>query len=102
MPNNTGLAKTETSSGSMSMAFSYSISTANRPQTKSLTMNEAFEPGVANANRGGEIAQWSSDSGLDFIGEPGVPTHQAGHVLDLTFSNIPYASTVVREDLARV
>ncbi|KAG0157823.1 hypothetical protein PDIDSM_5333 [Penicillium digitatum] len=62
--------------------------------------NEAFEPGVANANRGGEIAQWSSDSGLDFIGEPGVPTHQAGHVLDLTFSNIPYASTVVREDLA--
>ncbi|KAG0154529.1 hypothetical protein PDIDSM_97 [Penicillium digitatum] len=100
MPNNTGLAKTETSSGSMSMAFSYSISTANRPQTKSLTMNEAFEPGVANANRGGEIAQWSSDSGLDFIGEPGVPTHQAGHVLDLTFSNIPYASTVVREDLA--
>ncbi|KAG0157411.1 hypothetical protein PDIDSM_4596 [Penicillium digitatum] len=62
--------------------------------------NEAFEPGVANANRGGEIAQWSSDSGLDFIGERGVPTHQAGHVLDLTFSNIPYASTVVREDLA--
>ncbi|KAG0152633.1 hypothetical protein PDIDSM_1113 [Penicillium digitatum] len=44
--------------------------------------NEAFEPGVANANRGGEIAQWSSDSGLDFIGERGVPTHQAGHVLD--------------------
>ncbi|KAG0158422.1 hypothetical protein PDIDSM_5936 [Penicillium digitatum] len=46
------------------------------------------------------IDYWSSDSGLDFIGEPGVPTHQAGHVLDLTFSNIPYASTVVREDLA--
>ncbi|RAL59212.1 hypothetical protein DID88_006667 [Monilinia fructigena] len=36
---------------------------------------------------------------MDFIGTPGEPTHNAGHVLDLTFSNIPFASTIVRKDM---
>jgi hypothetical protein len=36
---------------------------------------------------------------MDFIGIPGDPTHRLGHVLDLTFSNIPFARTIVRKDM---
>jgi hypothetical protein len=36
---------------------------------------------------------------MDFIGEVGVPTQRYGHVLDLTFSNIPWAQTIVRTDM---
>ena len=61
--------------------------------------HDTFEPGVANVHWGGELAQWSNDSGMDFIGEPGVPTHAASHVLDLTFSNITFARTEVREGM---
>ncbi|RAL63270.1 hypothetical protein DID88_004347 [Monilinia fructigena] len=32
-------------------------------------------------------------------GDPGEPTHRAGHTIDLTFSNIPFAETKVRHDL---
>ena len=32
---------------------------------------------------------------MDYIGVPGQPTHCAGHVLDLTFSNIPFAESAV-------
>jgi hypothetical protein len=32
---------------------------------------------------------------MDYIGVPGQPTHCAGHVLDLTFSNIPFAQSAV-------
>ena len=61
--------------------------------------NDMFEPGITSVHRGGELARWASSSGMDFIGEPGVPTQRAGHVLDLTFSNIPFARTIVRSDL---
>ena len=61
--------------------------------------HETFEPGVQNAHRGGELADWSSASGMDFIGVPGEPTHRAGHVLDLTFSNIPFAQSTVRVNM---
>ncbi|KAI0992832.1 hypothetical protein K3495_g15351, partial [Podosphaera aphanis] len=58
-----------------------------------------FEPGVVTAHRGQEMADWSFVSGMEYIGRPGRPTHQRGHVLDLTFSNIPFATTCVNEDL---
>jgi hypothetical protein len=58
-----------------------------------------FEPGVTDTNRGGELAAWSSTSGMDYIGNPGEATHDAGHVLDLSFSNIPFAKTSVRPDI---
>ncbi|RAL62128.1 hypothetical protein DID88_002614 [Monilinia fructigena] len=58
-----------------------------------------FEPGVESSNQGASLAAWSLDSGADFIGEPGEPTHRAGHTIDLTFSNIPFAETTVRHDL---
>ena len=32
---------------------------------------------------------------LDYIGVPGQPTHRADHVIDLTFSNIPFAQSAV-------
>jgi hypothetical protein len=58
-----------------------------------------FEPGVQSAHQGAELACWSSDSTMDFIGTPGEPTHRAGHVLDLTFSNIPFAQSTIRPDM---
>lgn len=61
--------------------------------------HETFEPGSTTAHGGGALARWSTDNNIDYIGEPGQPTHQAGHVLDLTFSNIPFATSTVRDDL---
>lgn len=61
--------------------------------------HEMFEPGVQNTHRGGELAAWSGASGMDYIGTPGDATQRAGHVLDLSFSNIAFASTEVRADM---
>ena len=36
---------------------------------------------------------------MNFVGVPGKSMQRAGHVLDLTFSNIPFALTVVRPDM---
>jgi hypothetical protein len=54
-----------------------------------------FEPGVTDTNREGELAAWSSASGIDYIGNPGEVTHNAGYVLDLSFLNIPFATTSI-------
>jgi hypothetical protein len=51
-----------------------------------------FKLGVADINRGGELVAWSSVSGIDYIGNPGEATHNAGHVLNLSFLNIPFAT----------
>jgi len=61
--------------------------------------HETFEPGVQASQGGAELANWACESNMDFIGEPGKATHRAGHVIDLTFSNIPFAKTLVRSDL---
>jgi hypothetical protein len=61
--------------------------------------HDFFEPGVSTFSRGGELVEWSTDNMMDFIGEVGVPTQRYGHVLDLTFSNIPWAQTIVRTDM---
>lgn len=61
--------------------------------------HDHFEPGIDTFGRGGELVQWSADSLMDYIGEIGTPTQDAGHVLDLTFSNIPFAYSIVRKDL---
>jgi ribonuclease HI len=61
--------------------------------------HDMFEPGAEPGRMGGQLAHWATASGMDFIGTPGDPTHRLGHVLDLTFSNIPFARTVVREDM---
>lgn len=36
---------------------------------------------------------------MDYIGEAGVPMHSAGHVINLSFSNIPIARTEVMPDI---
>jgi hypothetical protein len=61
--------------------------------------HESFEPGSVTTGGGSELARWAHIHAMDFIGQPGVPTHQAGHVIDLTFSNIPFADTTVRPDM---
>jgi hypothetical protein len=54
--------------------------------------HESFEPGSVTTGGGSELARWAQTHAMDFIGQPGVPTHRAGHVIDLTFSNIPFAA----------
>jgi len=61
--------------------------------------HDMFEPGVQAALGGTQIARWATESGMDFIGDPGAPTQRHGHVLDLTFSNIPFARTQTQESL---
>jgi hypothetical protein len=52
-----------------------------------------WEPGVVSNNRGPKIANWALQSSATYIKQPGIPTQQYRHVLDLTFSNIPFAAT---------
>lgn len=61
--------------------------------------HDHFEPGVDTFGRGGDLARWSTDYMMDFIGEVGISTQEAGHVLDLTFSNIAFAQTIVKAEL---
>ena len=61
--------------------------------------HDYFEPGVSSHGRGGELVHWLTHNSVDYIGESGVPTHDRGHVLDLTFSNIPFSQSLVRPDM---
>jgi len=61
--------------------------------------HDTFEPGVVTSQGGSELARWAAASSMDYIGEPGRPTHRAGHVIDLTFTNIPFARTTVQDAL---
>jgi hypothetical protein len=58
-----------------------------------------FEPGVANTNKEGELAAWSSASGIDYIKNPEEATHNTGYVLDLSFLNIPFVTTNIRTNM---
>jgi hypothetical protein len=58
-----------------------------------------FKPGVADTNRKGELAAWSSISSIDYIKNLGKATHNAGHVLDLSFLNIPFATTSIQTNI---
>jgi hypothetical protein len=61
--------------------------------------HEVFERGSMSTHSGTELAQWANQNGMDFTGEPGQPPHRARHVLDVAFSNIPFATTTVRDDM---
>lgn len=61
--------------------------------------HDMFEPGSSNENGGAALARWACTNGVEYIGEPGQATHRAGHVLDLSFSNIAFARTVIVEDM---
>jgi hypothetical protein len=58
-----------------------------------------FKPGVADTNKGGELAAWSSASGIDYIKNPEKATYNTDYVLDLSFSNIPFATTSIQTDM---
>ena len=61
--------------------------------------HESFEPTVSAASGGIELARWAAAACMNYIGVPGQPTHRAGHVIDLTFSNIPFAQSAVDDSL---
>jgi hypothetical protein len=54
-----------------------------------------FKPGVADTNKGGKLAAWSSASGIDYIKNLGEATYNAGYVLDLSFLNISFVITSI-------
>jgi hypothetical protein len=58
-----------------------------------------FEPGVVDTNKEGELAAWSSVSGIDYIKNLGEVTHNAGHVLDLSFLNISFTTTSIQTNI---
>jgi hypothetical protein len=49
-----------------------------------------FKLGIANTNKKGELTAWSSTNNIDYIKNPEKATHNTGHVLDLSFLNIPF------------
>jgi hypothetical protein len=61
--------------------------------------HDMWEPGIQPANRGADLARWSADAAMDYIGTVGEPTQRSGHVLDLTFSNISFAYSEIRQDM---
>ena len=58
-----------------------------------------FKPGIADTNREGELAAWSSISGINYIKNLGEATHNAGYVLDLSFLNIPFVTISIQTDI---
>lgn len=60
--------------------------------------HETWQSGT-HRNQGEEIANWTGEHGLQLLNSPDYPTHDAGGVLDLAFSNIPHAIGGVAHDL---
>jgi hypothetical protein len=58
-----------------------------------------FKPGVADINKEGELAAWSSTSSIDYIKNLGKATHNTGYVLDLSFLNIPFVTTNIQTNI---
>jgi hypothetical protein len=58
-----------------------------------------FKPGVADTNKEDKLAAWSSASGIDYIKNLGEATHNTGYVLDLSFLNIPFATTSIQTNI---
>lgn len=63
-----------------------------------LIANE-YEPSRLNARGGHRLSAWANSTNMEFTGEIGAPTHAGGGVLDLVFSNIPFASTHISAEL---
>jgi hypothetical protein len=58
-----------------------------------------FKPGVADTNKEGELAAWSSISSIDYIKNLGEATHNTGYVLDLSFLNIPFVTISIQTNI---
>jgi hypothetical protein len=51
-----------------------------------------FKPGIADINKKGELAAWSSTNSIDYIRNLKEVTYNAGYVLNLSFLNISFAT----------
>jgi hypothetical protein len=58
-----------------------------------------FKPGVTDINKEGKLAAWFSVSNINYIKNLGEATHDAGHVLDLSFLNIPFVITSIQTNI---
>jgi hypothetical protein len=58
-----------------------------------------FKPGITDTNKEGKLAAWSSASSINYIRNPGEATHNTGYVLDLSFLNIPFATTSIQTNI---
>lgn len=59
-----------------------------------------WQPGyTGHLNGGRDILRWANTHNLAYIGQIGVATHEDGNVLDITFSNIPFATAEVNDTL---
>jgi hypothetical protein len=58
-----------------------------------------FKPSVTDTNKEDKLAAWFSISSIDYIKNPGEATYNAGYVLDLSFSNIPFVITSIQTNI---
>jgi hypothetical protein len=58
-----------------------------------------FKLGVADINKEGELAAWSSVSNINYIKNLGKATYNTGYVLDLSFSNIPFVIISIQTNI---
>ena len=58
-----------------------------------------FKLGVTNTNKRDKLTAWSSVSGIDYIKNLREATHNAGHVLDLSFLNISFVIISIQTDI---
>jgi hypothetical protein len=58
-----------------------------------------FKPGIVNTNKKGKLAAWSSINSIDYIENPEEATYNTGHVLDLSFLNIPFITTSIQTNI---
>ena len=62
--------------------------------------HELWQPEITSSrNDGREIAEWATNADLTYTGEAGQPTHREGNTIDLAFSNVPFATTIVEDKL---
>jgi hypothetical protein len=54
-----------------------------------------FKLGVTNTNKEDELIAWFNTSDIDYIKNPGKATYNVGYVLNLSFLNIPFATTSI-------
>jgi hypothetical protein len=58
-----------------------------------------FKPGIADTNKKDKLAAWSSVSNINYIKNSEEATHNAGHVLDLSFLNIPFVTISIQTNI---
>jgi hypothetical protein len=58
-----------------------------------------FKPDVADTNKEGKLAAWSSTSGIDYIRNSEEVTYNTGYVLDLSFLNIPFTIISIQTNI---